>query len=596
MAVNGNFFTLNGIATIAQEGQAELLHLVQSESTIQFRQKLIQDVLNKLDYLIGLFKNAEAAMLAELNVSSLDELENRLKNFYKDSGYTQFVNVDTAKILKANFGAATDKQKAAQREEYIQILENLFTEALQDISNEIVGDPAFNEGARKAVLTRVSQLLKLYGFDGHLASTGSGKGGLTISSKIMKWDDKGDLNFFPELASSIVIARIEKMKRRAAGLASNRNRNMRYTKEQQEQLQRITNITKGKRKVTQNSASINIGMTIGNITGGMKETEAALLDKQELTRNNELIREAIVGQLSSKYQDTARKIINKMLGQKDTMFYVGTSAAQLKGILGEIGAMHAVANLLGLSEPSDEIIQWVATNTSGGKQLSIDIVLQHFANIKIKNKDIEASLGIQVKNVESNSISFVDASMDLIMSKLNINTKHLEDVFFSDDFNVGYEYNLETQQFVPMFSWKTRLTDAESFLIIESMIDEVVADIYNYLNLYAAEFLYMGLGDEFISTLATLSNELSDLSGNVLYIVRDKPFFASNMLIRIRQSVQHSVDQINSGPLKIQAYVDKLDDDNGEFNIISYLNRKGTNNAQHIHEHNVKLKSSYLFK
>ncbi len=593
MAINGNFFTLNGIATIAQEGQDELLHLTQSESTIQFRQKLIQEILNKLDHLIGLFKSAEAAMLAELHAKNLEDLENRLKNFYIDSGYSQFVDIDMAKILKANFEATTDKQKAEQREQNIQILENLLNEALKDLDDDLVGDPAFNEGARKAVLTRVSELLRLYGFSASNSRTG--KGGLTISSKIIKWDENGNLDFFPELATSMVRARVNEMKRQLNIINVGRNKS-KFNKTQQQQLRRILKVNPKKKRVTKDSASVNLGIIIGNVTQGLKETDAASMDKHELNRNNEIICQAIVQQLPTKYQETARKIINKMLAQKDTMFYVGSSAAQLKGILGEIGAMHAISNLLGLEEPSEEIIQWVATNTTKGKQLSIDIVLKHFTNIKLKNKDIEADLGVQIKNIEDDRVSFADASMDLIMSKLNINTKHLEDVFFSDDFNVGYEYNLETQQYVPMFSWKARLTNAEDFLTLESTIDEVVADIYSYLNLYAAEFLYMGLGDEFVNALATLSNELSNLSGNVLYIVRDRPFFASNMLIQIRQTVQNSINQINSGPLKIQAYIDKIDKDDGEFNIISYFNRKGTNNAQHIHEHNVKLKSSFLFK
>ena len=594
MAINGDFFTLHGLATIAQEGQEELLQLTRSESDLQFRQKLIQDLLNKLDHLIGLFKAAEASMLAKLNAKNLNDLENRMKKFYSDTGYSQFVDIDPAKILKANFEAATNEQKAALREEYIQILENLLTEA--QLSERIVEDTAFNEGARKAVLTKVSELLRLYGFDSGNRATG--KGGLTISSKIIKWDDKGNLSFFPELASSIVINRLEEMKRLARDTAVNRSKKQ-FTPTQIAQLERVTHIDKGRKRVSANEASINLGLKIGEITGGLKETDARSMNKTELQENNELIIQAILQQINPKYRDTARRIMTTMLygsGGKDTMFYVGSSAAQLKGILGEIGTMHAVCDLLGLKEPSDDIIKWVASETSNGKQLSVDIVLKHFANIRIENKDIEADLGIQVKNVENDKVHFVDASMESIMKKLEIDTQHLENVFFSDDFNVGYEYNLETKQFVPMFSWQARLENAQEFLVIESMIDYTVRDIYNFLSLYSAEFLYMGLGDEFINSLATLSEELSGLSGNVLYIVRDRPFFASNMLIKIRQSVQNSVNQIDTGPLKIQAYISKLDDDKGNFNIISYLNSKGTENAQHIHEHTVKLKSSFLFK
>jgi hypothetical protein len=270
------------------------------------------------------------------------------------------------------------------------------------------------------------------------------------------------------------------------------------------------------------------------------------------------------------------------------MFYSG-DFSQLRGLLGEIAAIHAVAHLLG--KPVDMgLVQWVATEKHGGKQLSIDAILKNLANVNTVHID-EPNFGLQMKNVQDNKVTFVDASFESIMNKLGINALNIENVLYSDNFNIGYEYNLETQQYVPMFSWKNRLERSEDFLQVEAQIDNIVADIQLFFQQYAADFLYMGFSDAFVSSLATLSTQLGfQTSGNVLYIVRERPFFASEMLIKIRAALQNAKDQVVNNPFTIEAYINKLDSDSSSFNIISHLNGEGT-----IAKHVLKMKSNYLF-
>ena len=591
MALTGDFLTLKGVTEIAKNGQAELHNLMGATSEAEYYEKLVQEVLNKLDNLIGIFKRGERGVLSELNASSLSDLEKRFKDFYSESGHSQFVNINLSKIIKAKYEAAIGNEKAKLREEYSNILYNLMVEACKELEFDITKSSEFNDEMKKVALTRIGELLKKYGFDSGLKSTG--KGGITMTSKIVQWDTGSDLSFFPELASSITIARLEVLKRRAAELTIGKN-NI-YNEKDKAQLQRIAETKTFKKTSSNDKASVNIGFVIGEITQGKTPTEAKALAGPVLEQKNLDIKRAILKEIDSKYRNTAGKIIDKMVGDysTSTMFFAGNSPEQLKGTLGELSAMHAITHLLGFTEPTDEIINWVATNKTKGKQLSIDIILKNFKNIKCVERGDIPDFGIQIKDVENNRVEFVDASFDYIMEKLKIDTKHIESAFFSDDFNVPYEFNLETEQYVPMFDWKNRLHNYQDFLNMEAEIDATVAEFKSYLMLHAADFLYMGLGDEFISSLATLSSELTALSGNVLYIVRDTPFFASEMLIKIRASIQKSITNVKN-PFKIESYINDLDNEAGNLNIISYLNQKGPDRRD-VHEYGVKLKSSYLF-
>lgn len=588
MALNGDFLTLEGVFQIAEEGQEEVYNLMGSKSQLEFRKKILEDTLNKLNRLIELFQAAEAQVLSQLNAKNLLDLENRFKKFYSESGYSQFTNIDIAKTIKAEFEAATDESKADLREKYITILNNLVIEA----ANTVPKDKRFQENAQAAIITEVGRLLKKFGFDRGMKTTGSGRGGITVTSKIIKWDENGNLSFFPELATSIITARLDNMMIKASNEAALKAKGN-YSPADLEQLKRLTDMST-KSQVGKTNASVNIGFTIGKLTGGATQTDAKLWDKNTLTLKNNQIRYAIVLQMPTQYRMTADRIIQQMLNQNEYMFYIGKSAEQLKGVLGEVAAMHAIADLLGMDKPNDEIINWVATNLKGGKQLSIDIILKNFTTVKFENTDIDSKFGIQIKNVESNRVNFVDASMDTIMNKLGLEPQHLEDVFFSDDFNIGYEYDLTSQKYVPMFSWKNRLYNYVGFLQAENMIDEAVEDIRSFLKLYSAEFVYMGFDDSFIDSLATLSNELESIGGNILYIVRDTPFFASEMLIQIRDALAQTMSQAAAGPLKIENYIAKLDSDNKQaVNIINYKNSHNT--VEDLKKHKVKLTSSYLF-
>ena len=588
MAINGDFLTLDGVWDILDYGQQEIYNLMNTTSQLQFRKKTLAETLNKLDHLIGLFKVAEKGALTQLHAQNLEELEQRFKDFYAQSGYSQFINIDLAKIIKAEFETATGAGRSELREKYIVILNNLVVEAC----NTIGQNPAFIQGSEKAVLTEVSRLLKKYGFDSGNVATGQGKGGLTVSSKIIHWDQQGNLSFFPELATSIVSARLNTMMTKAAdkaALATNRH----YSKEEKDQLKRLTSMST-KNSIQQLTASTNIGFQIGKITEGATETQAKTWDKNTLISKNNNIRYAIVLQLPPAYRKTANKIIKAMLDKNEYMFFVGVSAEQLRGVLGEIASMHAVAHFLGLTEPDDEIIEWVATERKKGKQLSVDIVLKKFTNIKFDHQDIEGDFGIQVKNVEDNRIDFVDTSMETILDKLGIKSQYIEDIVFSKDFNIEYEYNLVTSKYVPMFSWAARLYGWQSFLIVENKIDQAVEDLRIFLQQYSAEFMYMGFGDGFVNSLATLSNQLNKLSGNIIYIIRDVPYFASEMLIKIRKALQYSMDETISNPLRINTYISKLESDQKQdVNIINFKN--SGNDVEELRRHNVKVKSSVLF-
>ncbi len=582
-----DFFTISGLQDIVVNGQNELYGLMGVKSDIEYRKKILEEALNKLDYLIGVFKKAESGVLSALNAKDLSDLENKFNNFYTQSGYGKFVSTNFMKIMKGNFLAASDQEALKERERYIQILNNLLGEALR---KEGLTELPKDKRMQDAVLQIVANLIQQYGFVKGMG--GSGKGGITwkkssgIRFNNLKNGQVG-LSFIPELMTTIVKSRMDNMITQATHGATSTKKNHRNKNFDIDQFKRITSLQVDS-KTSFTSAEVNIGFRIGQLAGNTTETDAKAWDSDTLISTNNNIKYAILKELDPAYQSTGLIIINNMLNQNPYMFYSG-DFSQLRGLLGEIAAIHAVADLTG--KPIDMgLVQWVATEKHKGKQLSIDGVLRNFTNIMPIHID-EPDFGLQMKNVQGNTVDFVDASFESVMDKLGINTPNIENVLYSDNFNVGYEYNLETQQYVPMFSWYNRLERSVEFLQVEKQIDVLVADIESFFQQYAADFLYMGFGDKFISSLATLSAQLNfHTGGNVLYIVREQPYFASEMLIKIREALGSAKEKIVSNPFKISAYINKLEGEESKFNIIEHLNENGT-----IGKHALQIKTSYLF-
>ncbi len=269
------------------------------------------------------------------------------------------------------------------------------------------------------------------------------------------------------------------------------------------------------------------------------EAEKKLSPQKRVSINNKLI-DSMVSHLNGSYSTIAKEYIKRYIlkgNMASTVFFVGRNTNQIGGLLGEIGAIITISELLkGVNQ--EKIMDWTAQHRVGGKDLSLDIILRDIAGIDV---------GIQVKNsildleVPEINIDFASANSDFLLSKLQqaygYNFKDLETIFESEVFNVPAKpfgntwrevgINTQYKNGAPI-NW-------EIFVQGYELMQEIISYTKTFLTSFAPDFLYMAGGQQFTSQLATLDNTLSTglITGNSLYIVRTTPYFVSGRLEKI---------------------------------------------------------------
>ncbi len=267
---------------------------------------------------------------------------------------------------------------------------------------------------------------------------------------------------------------------------------------------------------------------------------------------------------------------------ENTSIYVGGNANQIVGLSGEIQALCYLSCLLGDKfKLSPDVLDWTAMNLSGGKELHADITLQQF--------------GIQVKNSIKtiiDEVDFIDSSFDAFLTRLEtqniIDAKMHEDiisVYEAYYFNVPYLFTIggtkkekncllsvkegygeQNKSF-----WKTR----EQILRLHILADGIIKNLIG-------ELLYIGTGD-------AMKNE----TGNVLFFIKGKVIFASEILEEISNAIDIKKSNFNANITY-----------NSSFTIVNFLQEQGLEAFNHpsmsgFFDDDVRkkilLKSSYNF-
>ena len=619
MAVN--FFTIEGVSDVAKEGEKALnvLSLTNSLDTDILVQQAISHIQDKIDQLV----KSEQHFLNHFDCSTIGEFKSRVNKYYSSYNLINYTGFSLRKYTN-EYNALTSKSKEQLANDMNTILYNLFERELstngqvgQELEKVFEGKE-ISEASAELIVSLLIEELSKFGV-GTLQSTKF----FTLTSAIdAPKAKKADRTYFFKLCADLTTKAFRRnigtLKQVAKGelkeITGKAGKTGKTTvvKVDNDLINRAQQLIKVNEK-TQKIATASMEQTFvidwsdlikaaTHDNSGRASELKYDKDSAELQEINTKITEMIIADygINESFKTYARQKITDMWLQDPTMFFIGSATTKLTGVLGEINAMIALSDLLG-KKFTEDIIHWVGSDSSGGKQPSVDIALSEIGKF---------SYGIQVKNTAtdlkadiSHFIGFADKSVESILDSLGIpsGAEAIENVYTSDVFNVPYK--VEGTKYVQV-GYNTAFdhdsAEAERFheyVEVDKRIDEIVKNINLYLTRFASDFLYIGFENDksgFKSALAALDAETVSLSGNFVYIVGKEVFFASEMLEELKEQLnslkelEKKEEQMN---FKIEAYFGDLKSDvNSDFNIVSKLNSGGSLGA-----HTIKLRSSWGF-
>lgn len=616
-----DFYTLQGVSDIAQEGQ-QALNVLSTCLDVD-TDVLVWQAIAHIQEKIKQLKDAENNFLQHFNCSSIKEFKERVKAYYNEYNLVNYTGVNLRKYTN-EYKALTNLSKQQLADDMNTVLYNLFQQnfatgqVAQDLQDVFQGKE-ITEAAAQRIVSLLIEQLSSFGV-GTLQSTDF----FTLTASIKannnrKVDDTYLFKLCADLTTKTFQKDMSNLKKIAQGeltqITGKTGKTGKTTTIQvdnalKNKAQQLIQSNVQSTKIT--SASMETTFVVDwsrlikeatNDNSGKASELKYAKDSEELRQINEQITDMIVSDLgiNSKLQNYAKKRITEMWqpNQDPTMFFIGNASSKLTGVLGEINAMIALSKLLG-SKFDDKILHWVGSNMTGGKQPSIDIALAEIGNF---------SYGIQVKNTAmdlktdlSHYINFADKSIDSILESLDIPSggEAIKNVYISDVFNVPYKR--KGRRYVQV-GYDTSFVHTDPAAIkfhLYTIIDKVIDDIVNKINLYftrfASDFLYIGFENEgkgFESALAALDAEVS-LAGNFVYIVGQEVFFASELLEELQEQLEilQELQKLNEQTsFKLEAYFGDLKgDQDSSFNIVSKLNGAGSLSA-----HTIKMRSSWGF-
>lgn len=609
-SINGaDFNSLFGVTEIANKGLrgVEALNMLELSGALD-TDTLVQHIIDTLKEKIKQLEQSEKDFfdMFDNDCKTPNDFKRKVKEYYNNETTLHKFTGSELKTILNEFRGATRQASQQDAELIRQLLQNAAKQRLDNFYEEKYLPLWSSKEVTQAEVDEVAKVLlealDPYGKGGKLTSTKF----LQIESGIVKIvSSKASKAFWEHVRtgkdSLESYARKQLLSKKTEKLGETYKKNIENAKE----------LYKVNIKVEGNTQSFGVEYweTIANLTKGSgKSTDIQggnTIDNKKLREANEQITELIIDYLNlpSKYEDFARKRITSMWNSPggQNMFFTGKSTNQLNGILGEISAAIAITNLLG-DKYQDKIfdyVQWSGgiNDTTGGssKLPSVDIVLEQITGRKF---------GIQVKNTTDDLtddfkhyITFADKSIEETFKQLGIDEGGvLRNVYIADNYNVPVKRigNLyQKVDYGTSFEDKTEQAEFSQYVRIDKLIDQIVRDINLFLTLYAPDFLYIGLGDDFRSKLAALNTTTEATGGNFAYIVGREVFFAKDILMQLQEelaALQDLTKMEEQVSFKLEAYIQQLDNEDTPFTIVEAWNNKG-----HLSKHTIKMRSSWGF-
>ncbi len=595
MAVD--LMTLAGVAQVAEEGQRSFNMLMALEHLDT--DNLVQQAINHIQEKIEQLEGKEQEFLSMFDCSSTEAFKSRVANYYYYNNLIEFTGANLKSIVEEFKSATNEKIKERARTIEVMISNLIQSDLVKDAPWDLA--KAFQNGQ---VTNEIANYVTNKIIDA-LSGKGLGGGGILVSTDFGSSKKKDDGSEIFEIAANLTTKAFDehlhdlqsKVDKKLTGLTKNSD---------EYQAIKTARILL---KETKNNSTINglrmeqsFGVQWSDLIskatkGGTGKGLDINVSEEELKKINDQIADNILNRLNldATMHTFAKGRIYDMLNKDPKMFFVGHSYTQLEGILGEINSVIAIVGLLG-EKYRPRAMQWIGSQMGkySKKQPSIDIVLREIGGVQF---------GVQIKNTAStltedvsHYISFADKSIDEIFNALS-GSEAIKDVYIADVFNVPYKRKgNEYKQVGYNTRWEHNDPAAEGFqtyVEIDKQIDEIVTQMNMYLTRFAPDFLYMGLGNDFRSRLATLDNEVIQTGGNFVYIVGPNVFFAKEMLQKLKKQLEVLTDLKKASEqtsFRLEAYFGKLKGETGKFNIVSALNGRGD-----LASHTIKMRSSWGF-
>ena len=600
MAVTGDFFTLDGVSEIAEEGRKSFnLLLGMQELDLD---NLVQSTIDHLQQKIDEMEGLEEDFKKSFNCGSLEEFAQRVEAYYhKDNNLSVFTGGRLKQIVN-DFKTQLDEQSAELQQHVIDLFKAFLTQYVQtNFANDILNGKELSEAMITPILEEFIKMLS----NVHI---GSGQLRLDVQkARFISSPKKGkaSLQMIANRGTDAFKVYVEEAYKQAtsqSGITYNG--------------QKIQ--INSKTKVSTDEVNMSFGINFANIirSSGVKmltktEIEKRLkegtLTEEQIDIKNAQIIQLICNELGVEgfYKEYVIKRLEYMLSTNGGryMFFVGNSFTNLEGILGEINAVVAITHLLG-SKYTEAALKWIGSQTNqAGKQPSIDVVVDNLVGGVEK-----AKFGFQIKNTMdellpdiTHYINFANKDLSTILEHAGISSDAIENVYFSDTFNVPYKREgkwYEEVGYNTPFSHNDPITKAlfDEYVRIDMLIDSIVDDINTYLARFAADFIYMQQDTDFKHVLATLDTTLTGTktTGNFCYIVGSQTFFANRMLQGLQkqlEALQSLKAQSQKADLQFQTYFyNNTSEKSTKLNIVTAMNK-----GAHLSDYTLKMRSSWGF-
>lgn len=515
---------------------------------------LVQSCINRLNAFLAIAEKEQKNIWSKFQVHSDEELQMLFQNFYQKSGLTAWTGINLEQNFLQAYRIMVDKN-LREMQQYIDtvllpaIIQEVTTEELE-VTEQTVGD-LLNKNLKDLYIQ----------FD-----LGSGKVTRTRSLKPVNISDattKG-IKILADKLTRVQRKRINELKNYAKTHGNPK--------------------VVGKTVINGNNVIMSIQSDWYEFTKhGMTASEAKKLSPAERTNINNSIIDSITQYLDGKYQSIARTYIKtQVLSKDDTAFFVGSNTNKITGILGEIGAIIAIGELLPGVDIS-KIMNWTANHRVGGKELSIDIVLKDLANVQVKNSN-------QDLNIPEIRIDFASMQTGTMLQRLQTaypqyNFEDLENIFVSESFNIPAKKkgNKWTEVSINTEYKRGSFAAWETFKDGYNKMQDIISDVKTLLTAFAPDFLYLSGGPEFTSQLAILDQSLStsttQITGNNLYIIRNTPYTSYSILTKIKNDLEQ-LEKIQQEALHFQLHSSLGTVGKGEnkvsYNYVWYRNNNKT--------------------
>lgn len=482
------------------------------------------DARNQLIAQIDILKAKEQKLFNLLGVSSIEELNEALQE-YREA----VLNLSGAQLNEYFVGVL----RAENQKEF-----ESFSKAVEDIVRE---DLFNNEPLEKLGRDTIHKAI--------MALLNADKTGTPFSSSAGIKDGA----IFP---SSFT----EEQKKRWKQLL--RQKKYSHKKSVKDYISITANTTKG---------GMEASFTWHDFTEKMTPTEAKeRLTESQLENINQQVRQLVLSRVG-KDGHMIDAIMEEMLRENKYLFFVGKSANQITGILGELQGIYYLAKLF--QGDWRRAIQWRGGTSTGvgNTKPHQDILLNEFG-IQVKNTTKESL-------IDMSAVDFSEMKLDSMLARAGISPP-AADVFVNYygtlAFNVEYHRDRRRRagnQYLPGL----RMTDknAKRFAANRAHLLALEKDIEALLSMFAAAFMHLDVSDQ-----------AQGLDANVLFLLGGAAFYtASQVLTDVLEDLEREKRSFG-----IRASFSK-----GE-NIISALNAQNRSpNFSKAVVNDIKLTSSFKF-